>query len=66
MYLWHIGHSDTDELIWKIYEAQKCTPNQVDWHEILLSERTSQNILESDYEKSNMSKNKLKRKQDKR
>ena len=23
MYLWHIVHRDTDEIIWKIYEAQK-------------------------------------------
>ena len=59
MYLWHIVHRDTDELIWKIYEAQKCQPNKGDWFEILQTERTSLNILESDDEIANMSRNKF-------
>ena len=59
MYLWHIVHRDTDELIWKIYEAQKCQPNKGDWFEILQTERTSLNILESDDEIAKMSRNKF-------
>ena len=60
MYLWHIVHRDTDELIWKIYEAQKCNPNKGDWYEILQTERTSLNILVTDDEISKMSKTKFK------
>ena len=60
MYLWHIVHRDTDELIWKIYEAQRCKPNKGDWFEILQTERRALNILESDEEIAKMSRNKFK------
>ena len=59
MYLWHIVHRDTDEFIWKIHEDQKCQPNKWDWFEILQTERTSLNILESDDEIAKMSRNKF-------
>ena len=31
MYLWHILHREKDELIEKVYEAQKCDTNKGDW-----------------------------------
>ena len=43
LYLWHIVHRDTDKLIWKIYEAQRCKPNMGDWFEIQQTERKALN-----------------------
>ena len=34
MYLWHVLHRDTDELIRKIYETQKCNHYKGDWFNI--------------------------------
>ena len=48
MYLWHILHRDTDELTWKVYEAQKLKCTKGDWFEILMTERQKYGILESD------------------
>ena len=48
MYLWHILSRDTNELIRKIYDAQKCNLNKGDWVQIMLDEREKYGLLESD------------------
>ena len=48
MYLWHILHRDTDELIVKIYQAQSCHDNHGDWVKIRHAEKINYGILESD------------------
>merc|ERR1719318_1737740 len=39
MYLWQILHRDTDELTWKVYQAQKIKSSRGDWYQILKTER---------------------------
>ena len=48
MYLWQILSRDTNELIRKIYDAQKCNLNKGDWVQIMLDEREKYGLLESD------------------
>ena len=55
MYLWHILHRDTDELTWKVYEAQKLKCTKGDWFEILMTERQKYGILESNEKISKIS-----------
>ena len=50
MYLWHIVHRDTDELIWKIYEAQKCLSVRGDCTELVEADKAKYGISESDAE----------------
>ena len=59
MYLWHVLHRDTDELIRKIYETQKRKHNKGDWFEIMQNERSKYGIVESDTEISVMSQEKF-------
>ena len=61
MYLWHLLHRDTNELIYKIYQAQKLNENRGDWVKILNEERFRYGIVESDEEISQLSKNKFKK-----
>ena len=61
MYLWHLLHRDTNELIYKIYQAQKLNENPGDWVKILNEERFRYGIVKSDEEISQMSKNKFKK-----
>ena len=60
MYLWHIVHRDTDEIIWKIYETQKIKCNKGDWYELLQIERMENNIRQTDEEIASMSRDKFK------
>ena len=61
MYLWHILHRDTTELISKIYETQKCQTVKGDWAQIIIEERSKYGITETDETISNMSKTKFKK-----
>ena len=56
MYLWHILHRDTSELIRKVYNLQKCKVNKGDWVMIIEKDRQKYNLSISDDEISNMSK----------
>ena len=60
MYLWHLLHRDTNELIRKVYQAQKCQYNPGDWFCIVSEERKKYDILESDDEIASMTKQKFK------
>ena len=62
MYLWHILHRDGDELIRKIYEAQKCLSVRGDWTELVEAEKAKYGISESDSEIAEMSREKFKSK----
>ena len=55
MYLWHILSRDKEELISKIYEAQKYEVNKGDWVRIMQEEREKYDILESDDDISKIS-----------
>ena len=61
MYLWHILHTDSSELIWKIYQAQKCQSNRGDWFKILNDEKKKYGIEETDEEIGKLSKLKFKK-----
>ena len=60
MYLWHILHRDTEEIIWKIYEAQKVKCNKGDWFEIINIERRDNHVMQTDEEIACMSREKFK------
>ena len=60
MYLWQVLHRDTDELTWKVYQAQKVKPNRGDWWQLLQTERENLNIHLSDEEIQKMSREKFK------
>ena len=62
MYLWHILHRDGDELIRKIYEAQKCLSVRGDWTELVEADKAKYGISESDSEIAEMSREKFKSK----
>ena len=61
MYLWHILHRDTTELIRKVYDLQKCNFKKGDWVNILQEERMKYDISETDETISKMSKHKFKK-----
>ena len=61
MYLWHVLHRDTEEIIWKIYEAQKIKSSKGDWFELLKNERENNCILQTDEEIASMSKERFRR-----
>ena len=61
MFLWHILHRETDELIWKIYETQKLKSSKGDWFVMIQEERQKHGILETDQQISIMSREKLKK-----
>ena len=60
MYLWHILHRDGDELIIKIYTAQKCLSIKGDWTELIEADRKKYGISESDSEIAEMFRDKFK------
>ena len=47
-YLWHILHRDKNELIRKIYEAQKCISNKGDWINLVEEDREKFDVSEND------------------
>jgi hypothetical protein len=59
MYLWHILHTDRDELIRKIYEMQKLDHNKGDWFESIQQDRSEFDIVETDQEILGMSQEKF-------
>ena len=61
MYLWHILSRDKNELIRKVYEAQKCNPNKGDWCQIIQEERQKYDLLLSDENISKMSQEKFRK-----
>ena len=61
MYLWTILKRSEDQLVRKVYNAQKLKPTKGDWYEMIQSEKTKYKIYETDEEISLMSKNKFKR-----
>ena len=61
MYLWHVLHRDTTELISKIYATQKCQSVKGDWALIINEERSKYGITETDENISKMSKTKFKK-----
>ena len=48
MYLWHVLHRDTTEIISKIYARQKCQIVNGDWAKTILEERSKYGITETD------------------
>ena len=60
MYLWQILHRDTDELTWKVYQAQKLKTSRGDWYQIIQTERENLHITLSDEEIEKMSREKYK------
>ena len=61
MYLWHILKQTDDQLVRKVYDAQKIKPTKGDWHQMIQSEKLKYEIDETDDEISKMSKSKFKR-----
>ena len=61
MFLWHLLHRDSEELIFKIYKIQKCHVNKGDWAKIINEERSKYNILENNEEIAKMSKSKFRK-----
>ena len=59
MYLWHILHTDTSELIRKVFDLQKSSPNKGDWVKIMEEEQGTYDLQVSDAEISNMSRGKF-------
>ena len=59
MFLWHILHRETDELIWKIYETQKLKSSKGDWFVMIQEERQKHGISETDQQISIMSREKF-------
>ena len=60
MYLLHILHRDTDELILKVYKAQSCKVNKGDWARIIQEEKEKFSVTESDDQIACMSQGKFK------
>ena len=54
MYLWHILHTDTSELIRKVFDLQKSSSNKGDWVKIMEEEQGTYDLQVSDAEISNM------------
>ena len=59
IYLWHILHTDTSELIRKVFDLQKSSPNKGDWVKIMEEEQGTYDLQVSDAEISNMSRGKF-------
>ena len=59
LYLWHILHRDTSELIRKIYVAQLCHSSKGDWVKLVQEDKIKFKISESDEQISQMSKEKF-------
>ena len=59
MYLWHILHTDTSELIRKVFDLQKSSSNKGDWVKIMEEEQGTYDLQVSDAEISNMSRGKF-------
>ena len=59
MYLWHLLHTNSKELIKKVYDTQKLIPTKGDWVETVSKERYELNITESDEEIAKMSKDRF-------
>jgi hypothetical protein len=59
MYLWHLLHTNSKELIKKVYDTQKLIPTKGDWVETVNKERQELNIAESDEEIAKMSKDRF-------
>ena len=66
MYLWHILKQTNDQLLRKVYNAQKLKPTKGDWYEMIQSEKSKYEMDETDDEISKMSKSKFKRIVDKK
>ena len=60
MYLWHVLHRDTDEVINKVYVIQKCNVIKGDWAKILQEEKIKFEIMETDETIEKLSKHKFK------
>ena len=61
MYLWHLLHRDTVELIQKVYSAQNCEINKGDWAQIIQQERDKYEVTETDEEIAKLSKPKFRK-----
>ena len=61
MYLWHVLHRDTSELISKVYEIQKCQTVRGDWARIMSEEKAKFGISETDEMIAKMSKQKFRK-----
>ena len=48
MYLWQLLHRDEDELVSKVYKAQKLTHTRGDWYQIIKADKLKYGISESD------------------
>ena len=66
MYLWHILKQTDDQLLRKVYNAQKLKPTKGDWYEMIQGEKSKYKMKETDEEISKMSKSKFKRIVDKK
>ena len=60
MFLWHVLHRDTSELIRKIYEMQKLKSCKGDWVLAVEEDKVKFGITESDFEIAAMSREKFK------
>ena len=61
MYLWHILKQNDDQLIKKVYDAQKIKCTKGDWYETIQHEKDKYGIAETDEEISKLSKNKFRK-----
>ena len=59
MYLWHILKQNDDQLIKKVYDAQKIRCTKGDWYETIQIEKDKYGITKTDEEISKLSKNKF-------
>ena len=59
MYLWKLLHVDEKELIFRIYQSQKNSPNSGDWIKLVNEDKAVLGIEISDEEITNLSKNKF-------
>ena len=59
MYLWKLLHVDEKELIYRIYESQKNSPNSGDWIKLVNEDKAVLGIEISDADIRNLSKNKF-------
>ena len=54
MYLWHLIHTNNDELIKKVYTTQKLILTKGDWVESVEKDREELGIVETDEQISQM------------
>ena len=62
MYLWHLLRRTSNELINKVYVAQKCETTKGDWAKIIEEEKIKYNLTESNEQILKMSKQKFRKK----